>query len=463
MISSKVIIKKNHLWKNENIIKTIRIPSEKNVCVHLLFAAVGLRRTVCFNDGFSENMGQDITRILQWIDEYNIANLYFDNNRTLTIIPNGYRLTDLTSASFSRASIGIAGNILLTYGTVRCIELGGCQFTNRPIDLHLNLLVALGGHTDDGETYQLKKDWNNCNEEFEFDCRTKNGISSVGVTIHAVVSCCALPAHIRCKLTYVTLESSVQTVIALATQYRPIVVSSSERIILFERHNQLPANDLILKHLPIDQIYLFTVCSLAAMLQFKLVISNFEYDQCITEYLKSIMSVIIDETSQNALFDGTDSFNHNQTVKHKLICDIYPDGLPTDISPVLTALFIARHIPFELIDRIYDIRNSQCKEFSKLGYETITNDNQIVYNGVKHEKLKDCHNLYAHDIRSGVAVLLLALYHINTDQWNEDDEIIIHQYEQVERGYGSLLHQKLWEFGFDIQFIRETSSESKDK
>jgi len=461
MISSKVIIKKNHLWKNENPMKIIDIPSDKNVCVHLLFAAIGLRQIVCFADGFSQNLGHDITRILQWIDEYNIVNLHFenfDNRRSLTMIPNGHILTDLTSASFSRASIDIAGNTLLTHGVVRCVELSGCQFTRRPIDLHLNLLVALGGQSDDGEIYHLKKDWNDNNNQFEFDCRTKNGISSVGVTIHAIISCCALPVHVQCKLTYVTLESSVKTVIALATQYRPIIVIDSERIIIFERHNQVSCHSLLLESLPIDQNYLFTMCSLAAMLQFKLVISNFQCDQCITKYLKSIMSVIIDDNSQSALFDGTTSFSNNRYDKHKLICDIYPDGLPTDIAPVLTALFVARHISFELIDRVYDKRNTQCKEFIKLGYDMITKDNEIIYHGNKQEKIQDyknCQDLYAHDIRSGVAVLLLALYHINTDQWNEDETITIHQYEQIERGYGTLLRQKLDEFGFNIQFIHE--------
>ncbi|CAF5106816.1 unnamed protein product, partial [Rotaria sp. Silwood1] len=47
------------------------------------------------------------------------------------------------------------------------------------------------------------------------------------------------------------------------------------------------------------------------------------------------------------------------------------------------------------------------------------------------------------------------LYHVNTNQWNKNNGIIIHQYEQIQRGYGNLLRQKLIEFGFDIQFIQE--------
>ncbi|CAF1416067.1 unnamed protein product [Adineta steineri] len=455
MKSSKLIIKKNNLWKNENIKKTIDIPTDKNVCVHLLFAAIGLRRNICFVNGFSKNLSYDVIRILQWIDDYNIANLHFSNHQSLTITPNEHKLIDLTTASFSRASIDIAGNILLTYGIVHCIELGGCQFTKRPIDRHLNLLVALGGYTDDGKIFYLKKDWKNSNDKFVFDCRTTNGISSVGVTIHAILSCCALPTHIQCKLTSIALELSVRTVIALITQYRPCVVIESERIIIFEKINEYSNHDLVLEHLPIDQIYLFTICSLATMLQFKIKINNFEYDQCITEYLKTLISITIDETNQHALFDGTTNFINDQY--NKLICDIYPNGLPTDISPILTALFIARQIPFELIDLIYDVRNTQCEEFSKLGYDTIIKDNEIIYNGNRQDRQID-KNLYAHDIRSGVAVLLLALYHVNTNQWNKNEEIIIHQYEQIERGYGSLLYQKLCEFGFDIQLIYELSS-----
>ncbi|MCC7160097.1 MAG: hypothetical protein IT281_11280, partial [Ignavibacteria bacterium] len=300
--------------------KTIHIPPDKNACVHLLFAAIGLRQVVCFKDGFFENISYDATRILQWIDANNVANLYFHDCQSLTIIPNGYKLTDLTSASFSRASIDIAGNTLLTYGSVRCVKLGGCQFTQRPIDLHLNLLIALGGHSDDGETFYLKKTWDNCTDDFEFDCRTGNGISSVGLTIHAILSCCALPNHTKCKLTYVALEISVQTVIQLVSQYRPLIVNESERTVIFEKTNSYSNHKLVLEHVPIDQNYLFTLCSFAAMLKFKLVIDNFEYDPCITEYLKSFISFDLDDTNSTILIDGATSFIHNQNDIHKLIC-----------------------------------------------------------------------------------------------------------------------------------------------
>lgn len=453
MLSSKLIIKKSDLWKNEHTQKAICIPPDKNVCVHLLFTAIILRQIVCFKNGFFENISYDVTRILQWIDEHNIAHLYFHNSQSLTIVPNGYQLIDLTTAAFSRASINIAGNILLTHGVVRCVKPGGCQFTYRPIDAHLSLLAALGGHSDNGETFHLKKDWNNSSDNFEFDCRTKTGISSVGLTIHAILSCCAFPNHIQCKLTSVALEMSVRTVITLVSQYRSITVIDSERVIIFEKVNSFTKQCLVLENLPIDQIYLFTVCSFAAMLRFKLIINNFEYDQCITEYLKSIMSVIIHDSNGSALFDGTTNVIHNQNDKHELICDIYPNGLPTDISPILAALFTARNISFELTDLIYDARNTHCQEFIKIGYDMITSGNKVTYNKIKRDEKS--RNLLAHDIRGGVAVLLLALYHVNNNQWNEHDDIIIQQYEQIQRGYGNLLHEKLCEFGFSIKFIYE--------
>ena len=451
-------IKKNVFSRDKNTIRSISIPSDKNVCIHALFAAIGLRKTVSFGDGFSEDICHDVVRILQWIDDYNVANLYFHNHGSLRITPNEHKLVDLTTASFSRGSMSIAGNTLLTYGVVRCLKPGGCQFNPRPIDIHLQLLVALGGSSDDGKMFYLKKDWNKTSDDFEFDCRASNGTSSVGVTINAILSCCALPAHIRCRLNYVALEKSVQTVLILARQHRPILVNDSERTIIFDQNNGYLNDHLSLEHLAIDQTCLFTMCSLTAMFQYKLLVTNFEYDPCITEFLKTIMSVtMVDATNLTALFDGTTSFVNNQCERHKLICDVYPNGLPTDISPILTALFIARNIPFELIDHVYDLRNTQCTEFGKLGYRTMINGNKIVFDEINLEILKNFRadlDLYAHDIRGGVAVLLLALYHINRDTWNDDDIIIIHQYEQTERGYGSYLYRKLREFGFNIQVIQ---------
>jgi len=94
-----------------------------------------------------------------------------------------------------------------------------------------------------------------------------------------------------------------------------------------KNNNQCLNGSLILKHLLIDQIYLFNICFLAAMLQFTILITNFEYDQCITEYLKSTMTVTIDNCNHNALFDRTTSLINNQYDQHQLICDIYPNGL----------------------------------------------------------------------------------------------------------------------------------------
>lgn len=410
-------------------------------------------------DRFTSHQVQDVERILQWIDQYQVATLHFetsDHRRSLTISPTEQRLPDLTTASFSRASIDMAGSILLRDGQVRCIDLGGCQFTKRPIDRHLDLLVALGGYSDDGENYYLKTNWNDLDGFFQFDCRTKCGVPSVGVTIHAILSCCALPSTVECLLTSITLEWSVQSIIALARQTRPMIVDTVERTILFPRcSTPLLPTRLVLEQIPIDQIYLFTICCVASLFRLKLIISNFEYDSCIAEYLKSIVSLTVDENESTALVDGT-SFHHVPKNTHQVICDIYPDGLPTDISPVLTAYFVARQLPFELIDRIYDIRNSQCREFTKLGYILTTDGNRIVYDtkDSEHARTINHPDLCAHDIRSGAAILLLALYQVNHQMHDDREHIVIHHYEQIERGYGSLLHRQLIELGFDLQIIR---------
>ncbi|CAF3813439.1 unnamed protein product [Rotaria sordida] len=114
------------LWA---LAKEIRTSVEKRFYIRLE-PAVNIIRIFKPIKKFFKNICLDVTRILQWIDEYNIADLYFN-------------YLNLTLAQFSRDSINIAGNTLLTYDIVRCVKLGGCQFTHHPIDLHHNLLVAL--------------------------------------------------------------------------------------------------------------------------------------------------------------------------------------------------------------------------------------------------------------------------------------------------------------------------------
>lgn len=444
--------------------KTIEIPADKNVCVHLLFAAVALRRSVEIFDGFSQHKVQDIERILNWIDENDVAHLQFetfDQRRILTINPTDEPFPDLTTASFSRASIDLAGTILLRDGKVRCVELGGCQFTKRPIDRHVDLLVALGGRTDDDEIYHLNKFWfdDDDDETFEFDCRTKSGVPSVGVTIHAVLSCCALPSNVECRLNSIALELSVQKVIELAKQTRPIIVNSVERTIFFPRWSNKTDSPtkLVVEHLPIDQIYLFTISSICAMFRLKVIVSNFETDRFLTEYLKTFVTITLNDDQTSALIDGTMSFIDSSNEKRRLICDVYPDGLPTDISPILTSLFIARRISFELIDRIYDVRNGQCRQFRNLGFDLFAEGNRIVFDAEKHREnsLKIVQtDFYAPDIRSGVSIFLLLLHFVNFHSFDVEQQFEIHQYEQIERGYGTSLHEQLVHLGFDVDFRR---------
>lgn len=422
--------------------------------MNVLFASIGFRRPILFSKLIVNDVADDVTRIFSWIDKYHVADLDFrheNGHQSLKIEPNYECVIDLPTASFSRASIVMSGSLLLQQGYVRCVNIGGCQFTTRPIDLHLKLLIALGAKTNDDRIYRLEKRWHEGQQYFEYDCRSANGVSSVGVTVNAIVSCCMLPSNVRCKLTNIALEMSVQTVIQLARQYRQIDIIESNRTLMFERADGIsPPDQLIVYHLPIDQNYLFTMCSLAAMLRFKLLVSNFEYDPWITEYLKKLMPVHIDSSKKHAMFDGTLGYHDDEF--QKLVCDVYPNGMPTDIAPMLCALLIAKDVSFEIVDHIYDKRSTHCHEFVKLGYRLTHIDNTTKYERIQDPQITN-HILTAHDIRCGAAILILSLYCVNMDVKNENRTIIIQQYEQIERGYGYLLQRQLRDLGFSIRII----------
>ncbi|CAF2389681.1 unnamed protein product [Rotaria sp. Silwood2] len=106
-------------------------------------------------------MPRNVVRILTWIDQFDHADILFQGNNDsqfLIIIPNKQNSIDLRTASFSRASIDLADSILLRQGSLNYTNAGGCQFTTCSVDRHLDLLVALGGESDDSQIYHLRRD-----------------------------------------------------------------------------------------------------------------------------------------------------------------------------------------------------------------------------------------------------------------------------------------------------------------
>lgn len=64
-----------------------------------------------------------------------------------------YRLPSETNVAKIRASSYLIGAMCARFGKARIMRFGGCNFENRPIDMHLSALAALGATILDNEIY----------------------------------------------------------------------------------------------------------------------------------------------------------------------------------------------------------------------------------------------------------------------------------------------------------------------
>lgn len=133
--------------------------------------------------------------------------------------------------------------------------------------------------------------------------------------------------------------------------------------------------------------------------------------------------------------------NNKIVMPKPIICDVMP-GFPTDVGPILSASVAGLSGVTSIVDRVYDKRSSHVVGLNKLGFYLESEDNKVFVFGQTATEL-DVVVVEAVDIRAGAALLVGAL-------GSNTKEVLIKNYNQVHRGYASLVDD-LESLGANIQ------------
>jgi len=403
----------------------VQVPGDKISTVHLIFAPL-----ISEKETHIENMNfcDDVISIIDWAEENNIVKI--ENLDNLTKVKPISKIFNLTAISNSRASICLVSACALKFGQTEIgVNIGGCCFTNRLIDRHLDLINAFGISLNRiGENYVVKKI--KTVNEINFDCSTKFG-PSVGVTAHALIA--ALVFKGEMTLTNIALEPAVGVLIDFLKKSTGRKITLENRKIKIYSINSVTYSDSKIL-LPCDTTialtYVATVMATKGYIFLK-GMGNLLFS--VKTLLKKINVQL--EKTEEGLHVCISSIIHPKLIE----CKPWP-GIPSDSGPIIIAGLSRHKGETRLVDKIYDSRSTHVEGLNRMGYCLDVKGQTITVKGQEPSETKVI--VEAIDIRAG-AVLLIGASARNA-------ETVITEAFQLFRGYPNII-ESMTELGINIK------------
>lgn len=398
----------------------IKVDGSKNALLPILAAACVSKSIVTLNN--VPNL-QDTISMIGILKYLNVKVIYDNKSRMIIdarFIKN--RPLKIKEVSKLRASYYFMGALLSLFNKVEMATPGGCNFSDRPIDLHLYAFSHLGvSYTLDGEVYHLKK-----------TSKIKNTITfnknSVGATINAIL------ASIRIKETIVikngAKEPEVDDLICFLNKCGANIVRNKDEILIKGTNNLCGCNYCIID----DRIEAQTYLTIGALLGKKLKI-EYKNKEHITAFIKLFKDLKIDVKE----YEKGYIINKKENIEAMdLNFDVYP-FLPTDIQPILSILFTKCKKESVFKDNVYPSRYSQINELNSMGFNMKIYGEKLIIR--KNNSYLES-EVYCKDLRGGMSLIVGALI--------SNKKTTIKDIHLIKRGYSNLFY-KLKEVGANIE------------
>ena len=321
---------------------------------------------------------------------------------------------DLTSKI--RASSYLIGASLARFGKFELSEFGGCNFCNRPIDMHLYVATSLGASLEGDELKAEKLR----------AARIVFNKKSVGATINALIM--SLFAEGETELVGVAKEPHVKSLVEFLISAGAHITEQADKFIV--RRSELHGGTS--RVIP-DMIEAGTYLLLGSLSGGKVTVKG------AAELELDSFLYTLSEAGINVMSSGSDLTLSGEPEREiKVITAPHP-GYPTDLQPVIAPL-MARFFGGAITENVWQNRFSYLTELKKFGVIS------RIENGVAyiHQSVMKSAEGYAPDLRGGVALLMCALA--------AEGESKIENADVILRGY-SLLERKLVSLGAKINII----------
>lgn len=297
---------------------------------------------------------------------------------------------------------------------------GGCNFSIRPIDYHLELFRKTNvkvEEKEDGLSFTKSK-----LRPSNFFFKTP----TVGATINAILQTVLIKG--TSIIHNQPLEPEIEDVINCLNKMGA-KIKIKENMIIIKGVRKL--KKVTYQIMP-DRIELGSYLLLCSAIPSKVTFTNIEEKEF------TYLSSYLDEQKINYIYnkEGLTLDTSGKLNNVNLTVSSYP-SFPTDLQPILCASLLVANGTSEVTDHIYPNRISHLKEFEKMNALTIYENNKIIIN---QSTLKGS-TVYAHDLRCGFALIVCAAL--------SEGESKIEHFEVINRGYENII-PKLKSIGMQI-------------
>lgn len=391
----------------------VDVSGSKNAALPIIFATIAMRGVSVIG-----NL-PDITDVKIALDIVESFGARITRKEQLTYIDTRdlvYTVPCERSVSALRASTYLLGACLARFNIALIQRFGGCNFSQRPIDMHLMAAEAFGA-TSEGN---MVKSSGLIGATVDFDKK------SVGATVNALIM--ASVAKGKSHIHGCAREPHIDSLIDFLRSSGAKIDVSGDSVSVTGK--ELTGGSITV---PGDMIEAGTYLCASLITGGDVSVHGFNKDELCSLY-EALGRSGVSVNSVNggvSLIGVPDDYISIATAA-------YP-GFPTDLQPIVSAL-LAVYRGGEIVENVWQGRFGYLGELSKLGVEYSLRDNRAY---ISHS---DIHagTLSATDLRGGAAAILLAL--------TADGVSVIECGEYILRGYAKIT-EKLRTLGADIRYV----------
>ena len=404
----KFIIKGNRALSG-----SVEISGSKNAALPLIFASI----ITC---------GVSVLHNVPDIGDVNVAVEIISSFGADVVRRGADLIIDTTDLTYSRpsdvlvsrirASTYLLGANLSRFGTAHIQAFGGCNFDDRPIDMHITAMTLFGAeHSSDVFTVKRL-----VGADVRFDKM------SVGATINAILL--AVLAEGSSRIFGYAKEPHVLSLIEFLT-------SAGADITIFEDRLEIVGKELSGAEATViaDMIEAGTYLSLSL-----LTASDIKVVGADSAHLSSFFQAL---SSSGGVFEIGGNYIRAKgeiTEPLNIVTGPYP-GFPTDLQPQIAPL-LARFCGGRITERVWSGRFGYLSELELFGVRCdICESSALIYPSTLRSA-----SAKAIDLRGGAALLMCALF--------AEGESVIDSAQIIKRGYSDIVY-KLKKLGADIAEI----------
>lgn len=401
----------------------VNIGGAKNSLVAIIVASIITKSVVKLDNVIPID---DTYTLINILNKLNVITLY-DDKSVLYIDARGITNIKLDNEDVMkmRASYYFMGALLSLYKEVSVIGPGGCNFGDRPIDMHLYAFECLGYGCDvDNGLYKLRKVSNKI-KEINFKKK------SVGATINAVLASCKRKGKV--VINNCALEPEVDDLINFLNKCGCDIYRCRESVIVNGVKKLHGCEYKVMS----DRIEAGTFMIIGGLLGHNLKINNVDIN-----HLKSVINVLKDIGVDVKVYQNSVVVSKGDEYKSvDIVVEPYP-GFPTDLQQPLTVLLSKCNGVSSIKETIYPARLSHIESLNEMGADIEIKEDLIIVNGGR-SFIRG--NVSGKDLRGGISLVVASLL--------SKGESRVDGVKYIKRGYSDLIY-KLNNIGADIKLER---------